>query len=91
MAAPRKYPEELRERAGRLVFESGRPIAHGCFTLLGQQAAWAHGHPNHSRFYARFQPAVDARNLELLDAFEGDLELEDVASDVSEAGHTSNR
>ncbi len=28
MAAPRKYPEELRERAVRLVFESGRPIAH---------------------------------------------------------------
>jgi transposase len=28
MAAARKYPEELRERAVRLVFESGRPIAH---------------------------------------------------------------
>ena len=28
MAAPRKYPEELRERAVRLVLESGRPIAH---------------------------------------------------------------
>jgi transposase len=28
MAAPRKYPDELRERAVRLVFESGRPIAH---------------------------------------------------------------
>lgn len=28
MARPRKYPEELRERAVRLVFESGRPIAH---------------------------------------------------------------
>ncbi len=28
MSAPRKYPEELRERAVRLVFESGRPIAH---------------------------------------------------------------
>jgi transposase len=28
MAAPRKYPEELRERAIRLVFESGRPIKH---------------------------------------------------------------
>jgi len=27
MARPRKYPEELRERAVRLVFESGRPIA----------------------------------------------------------------
>jgi transposase len=27
MAAPKKYPDELRERAVRLVFESGRPIA----------------------------------------------------------------
>lgn len=28
MAAMRKYSEELRERAVRLYFESGRPIAH---------------------------------------------------------------
>ena len=28
MGAPRKYPDELRERAVRLVFESERPIAH---------------------------------------------------------------
>jgi transposase len=28
MPAPRKYPDELRERAVRLVFDSGRPIAH---------------------------------------------------------------
>src|SRR3989442_6929272 len=28
MARPRKYPDELRERSVRLVFESGRPIAH---------------------------------------------------------------
>ena len=27
MPAPRKYPDVLRERAVRLVFESGRPIA----------------------------------------------------------------
>jgi hypothetical protein len=26
MGAPRKYPLELRERAVRLVFESGRPV-----------------------------------------------------------------
>lgn len=26
MSAPRKHPDELRERAVRLVFESGRPI-----------------------------------------------------------------
>jgi transposase len=28
MARPRKYSDELRERAVRLVFESERPIAH---------------------------------------------------------------
>jgi transposase len=28
MPRPRKYPEELLERGARLVFESGRPIAH---------------------------------------------------------------
>ena len=28
MPALKKYPDELRERAVRLVFESGRPIAH---------------------------------------------------------------
>ena len=28
MPASRKYDDELRERAVRLVFESGRPIAH---------------------------------------------------------------
>lgn len=28
MARPRKYTDELRERAVRLYFESNRPIAH---------------------------------------------------------------
>jgi transposase len=28
MPGKRKYPDELRERAVRLVFESGRPVAH---------------------------------------------------------------
>jgi transposase len=28
MPTPRKYPHELRERGVRLVFESGRPVAH---------------------------------------------------------------
>jgi transposase len=28
MPTARKYPEELLQRATRLVFESGRPIAH---------------------------------------------------------------
>ena len=28
VAAPKKYPDELMDRGVRLVFESGRPIAH---------------------------------------------------------------
>jgi transposase len=28
MARPKKYPDELMDRGVRLVFESGRPIAH---------------------------------------------------------------
>jgi transposase len=28
MPAPRKYSDELRERAIRLVFDSGRPVSH---------------------------------------------------------------
>lgn len=28
MPTPRKYPDELKERSVRLVFESGRPVAH---------------------------------------------------------------
>ena len=28
MSRPRKYPPELLDRAARVVFESGRPIAH---------------------------------------------------------------
>ncbi len=28
MPAPKRYPDELRERATRLALESGRPIAH---------------------------------------------------------------
>ena len=28
MARPRKYPPELLDRGARLVFDSGRPIAH---------------------------------------------------------------
>jgi len=28
VSTSKRYPEELRERAVRLVFESGRPVAH---------------------------------------------------------------
>lgn len=33
MPRPKKYSDELRERAVRLVFESGRPIAHVALDL----------------------------------------------------------
>ena len=33
MPRPRKYPEELRERGARLVFESGRLIAQDAADL----------------------------------------------------------
>jgi transposase len=33
MPAPKKYPDELRERAVRLVFESKGPIAHVALDL----------------------------------------------------------
>ncbi|MFJ4428965.1 hypothetical protein [Streptomyces bobili] len=33
MPAPRKYPDELRERAVREVRITGRPVAHGAKDL----------------------------------------------------------
>jgi transposase-like protein len=38
MAAPRKYPDELRERAIREVRTTGRPIAHVAKDLGIQRA-----------------------------------------------------
>lgn len=39
MARPRKYSNELRERAVRLYFESGRPVAHVANDLgIGKEA-----------------------------------------------------
>ena len=39
MARPRKYSDELRERAVRLYFESGRPVAHVADDLgIGKEA-----------------------------------------------------
>ena len=41
MARARKYPVELLERATRLVFESGRPIAHVAADLgLPSETLW---------------------------------------------------
>jgi transposase len=42
MARPRKYPDELRERAVRLVFESKRPIAHVARDLGVQKESLRH-------------------------------------------------
>src|SRR5437588_13115535 len=39
MPRARKYPEELLERGTRLVFESGRPIAHVARDL-GIESEW---------------------------------------------------
>lgn len=39
MGRPRKYSDELRERAVRLYFESGRPVAHVASDLgIGKEA-----------------------------------------------------
>jgi transposase len=42
MAAPRKYSDELRERAVRLYFESDRPIAHVAHDLGIHKEALRH-------------------------------------------------
>jgi transposase len=41
MPRPRKYPPELLGRGARLVFESGRPIAHVARDL-GGRVAWGY-------------------------------------------------
>jgi transposase len=61
MARPRKYPEELLERGARLVFESGRPIAH--------VAADLGVHPEALRKRVR-QAEADAGGRELLSSGE---------------------
>src|SRR4051794_12703701 len=48
MAAPKKYSDELRERATRLALESGRPIAHVARDLGVHKEAlrtWVSGRP----------------------------------------------
>lgn len=58
MSRSRKYPEELLERATRLVFESGRPIAHVARDL---------GVPSGTlRVYVRRVEANDGRRKDLL-------------------------
>lgn len=42
MPGPKKCPDELRERAVRLVFESARPIAHVAADLGVRREALRH-------------------------------------------------
>lgn len=58
MPRARKYPEELLERATRVVFESGRPIAHVARDL---------GLPPETlRIYVRRAEANEGRRNDLL-------------------------
>jgi transposase len=64
MATARKYPEELLERATRLVFESGRPIAH-----VGRDLGIA---PETLRKYVRRVEADEGRRKDVLTSQERD-------------------
>jgi transposase len=62
MSRSRKYPEELLERATRLVFESGRPIAHVARDL---------GVPSETlRVYVRQVEANEGRRKDVLSGAE---------------------
>jgi transposase len=62
MARARKYPEELLERGTRLVFESGRPIAHVARDL---------GVPSETlRKYVRQVEANEGRRADMLSSEE---------------------
>jgi transposase len=64
MPTARKYPEELLQRATRLVFESGRPIAHVARDL---------GLPPETlRVYVRRTEANEGRRKDLLSDAERD-------------------
>jgi transposase-like protein len=55
MAAPRKYPQELRDRAIRLARESDRPLAHIAKDLGVHPEAlrnWVLCRPRHKTHYA---------------------------------------
>jgi transposase len=62
MPRVRKYPEELLERATRLVLESGRPIAH-----VGRDLGVA---PETLRKYVRQVEADEGRRKDVLSSHE---------------------
>ena len=65
MSRPRKYPDELRERAVRMVFESKRPIAH-----VAQDLGV---HKESLRHWVRQAEADSGRRRDLLTREERDL------------------
>jgi len=62
MARGRKYPEELLERGARMVFDSGRPIAHVARDLGI--------HPETLRKWVRQTEADEGKRSELLSSEE---------------------
>ncbi|HEY4915487.1 MAG TPA: transposase [Solirubrobacteraceae bacterium] len=75
MPRARKYPVELLERATRLVFESGRPIAHVARDL---------GVPSESlRVYVRQVEANEGRRKDMLSSDERE-EIRKLRREVSE-------
>jgi transposase len=62
MARQKKYPEELLDRGARLVFESGRPIAHVARDLGI--------HPETLRKWVRQTEADEGKRTELLSSRE---------------------
>jgi transposase len=80
MSRSRKYPEELLERATRLVFESGRPIAHVATDL---------GLPKETlRKYVRQVEANEGRRPDLLSSEERE-EIRKLRREVAELRRTN--
>lgn len=75
MARPRKYPDELRERAVRFYFESNRPIAHVAQDLGIHKEAL--------RQWVRQAEADGGRRRDLLTSAERE-ELKKLRKEVSE-------
>jgi len=75
MPRPKKYSDELRERAVRLVFDSGRPIAHVAEDLGI--------HRESLRKWVRQAEADEGRRAALLSSEERD-ELKHLRSEVRE-------
>ena len=75
MPQQKKYPDELRQRAIRLVFDSGRPIAHVARDLGIN--------PESLRNWVRQAEADEGRQAELLSSTERE-ELKTLRSEVRE-------